>query len=435
MFIQDIIDQKNKGCDLSFEEISLLVSKYQSGEISDGKMLEFMKLIDEKNFSYDETYYLADALARTGKILEISKEVGFVVDKDSAGSYSDATSLIFMSVLASLKIKNIKSVSSVYGNSNNTLDRLKLFTGFDARVTKDKLVEILNKTHAGFIDEEMQIAPIDKRLFALEKKYNVSSIPLIVASILSRKIAMGASAIVFDVKTGEGAMFKSQEYAQTLATYLVECGKRAGFVCSSLISNLDEPLGSSLGLQSEIQETLSILRSEKSLYASKLLSVAKELVINAIMLFSDQISREKASSMFDQAISSGLALKKFYEIIGEYGGEYLDFKHTSTKLLNNVAISYLCATKKGYVNDIVISEVYEALNKFANNPSAEEDKNANFVLLVGEGQKVFEGDKLVRIFYSYDNKNISSAIKTLKDAIRIEDKRVVPKKTLYKVII
>lgn len=434
MNISEILEQKQNGLSLSKEEISFIILSYYQDKLNEAKMLDFLRLIDENNFSYEETFFLADALAKTGRKLDIKKDVGFVIDKHSAGEFSDASTLIFMSVLASLGVKNVKSLSDVYGSFNNSLDRLRLFDGFDARISRDRLVQIINKTNAGVIEED-DFALVDKKLYILAKKFNINSIPFTAASILAKKIATGASAIVFDVKTGEGAMFQSEIYAETLAKYLVESAKLAGFLVSSVISNLDQPLGSSVGLRVEVEEALSVIRCEKSLYASKLLDVSKELVINALILSDPTILRPDAARLFDDAINSGTALNKFREIISEYGGEFVDFKHTPEKLLDGIHVSYLSANKSGYVNDIVISRVFNAYMNLAFRNGKLKDENAGIVLMVGEGDKISEGDKIARIFYHIDNKNFSESVTMLKKAFRISQSKPQQRKILYKVII
>lgn len=434
MNIQDLLYKKTLGMSLSKEEIDLIILSYYQGKYNDAKMIDFLKTIDVDNFSYEETFYLANALASFGNKLDIQKDVGFVLDKHSAGEYSDASTLIFMSVLASLGVKNVKSLSSTYGTFNNSLDRFMLFDGFNAKISRDRLVQIINKTNAGVIEED-NFAILDKKLYKLAIKFRINSIPFTAASILAKKIATGASAIVFDVKTGEGAMFQSEIYAETLAKYLVESAKLAGFKVSAVISNLDQPLGSSVGLRVEVEEALSVIRCEKSLYASKLLDVSKELVINALILADSKVTRVDASKMFDDAINSGNALNKFREIIAEYGGEFVDFKHTPDKLLDGVHVSYLSANKSGYVNDIVISRVVNAYKNLAFKNDKIDDKNAGIVLLVGEGDKISEGDFIARIFYNIENKKFSESLVMLKDAFTISQTKPTSKKILYKVII
>lgn len=434
MNISEIIDEKMNNKELSKEEIELVVRLYQQERLSDSKMIEFLKLIDVDNFSFDETFYFANALANTGRKLEISKGVGFVVDKHSVGEFSDASTLIFMSVLASLGVKNVKSLSGVYGTNNNSLDRFKIFDGFNAKISRERLVQIVNETGAGVIEED-DFVPVDKRLYKLSRKFKINSIPFTVASIVAKKIATGASAVVYDVKTGEGAMFNSILYAETLAKYLVECSKRAGFLASSVISNLDQPLGSSVGIRVEVEEALSVLRTEKQLYDSKLLDVSKELVINALILSDQGISRTTASTMFDEAIKSGRALDHFRNFINCYGGEFVDIKNTNDKILDGIHISYLSCDKTGYLGDIVISDVIRAYKNLAFDDGKVKDKNAGIVLLVGEGEKVECGDKLARIYYHIDNKKFSSTLTILKNAFEVSQTKPHQRKILYKVIV
>jgi len=435
MNISDFIDHKKRGGSLSAEEISLIVSLYNNGKITDGKMLEFLSCITEHNFSYDETYYLADAMASTGEKLNLASSIGVSVDKHSAGSYSDATTLIFMSVLSALGVKNVKSMSSLYGDFNNSIDRLKVFKGFNADISKEKLLMHINKTGVGILEEGDKIAPIDKRIYKLSRRFGISSIPLSAASIIAKKIAMGASAVVYDVKVGEGAMFGSFDYAETFANFLVETSKRAGFVASAVISNLDQPLGSSVGARMEVEEAIFALRSEQTLYGSKLIDVAKELVVNALLLVQAAKSRTDAAEMFDNVISDGSALKKFTEIVSTYGGEYIDFKSTPEKLLSGVAVTYLSAHKSGYLLDTVISKLIEAYDTLAFKNGKLIDSNAGFVLLKREGDKIELGDKIARIFYNIQSKNLPETLKMLEDAFIITESKVKEKKILYKVVL
>lgn len=434
MNISEIIEEKKKNQELSKEEIDLVVRLYRQEKLSDTKMIEFLRLIDVDNFSFDETFYFAEALANTGRKLDISKDVGFVVDKHSVGEFSDASTLIFMSVLASLGVKNVKSLSGIYGTNNNSLDRFKIFDGFDAKISRERLVQIIKETGAGVIEED-DFALVDQRLYNLARKFKINSIPFTVASIVSKKIATGASAVVYDVKTGEGAMFNSIIYAETLAKYLVECSKRAGLLTSSVISNLDQPLGASVGIRVEVEEALSVLRTEKSLYDSKLLDVSKELVVNALILSDSTISRTTASTMFDEAIRSGRALDHFRKLIKCYGGEFVDIKNTNDKILDGIHISYLSSDKSGYLSDIIISDVLKAYKNLAFDGNNIIDKNAGIVLLVGEGEKVECGDKLARIYYHINNSKFSSSLIILKNAFEVSQSKPRQRKILYKVIV
>ena len=147
MNINEIIDEKKNGFSLTKEEIYFVVYSYKKKHINDAKMIEFMRVIDDENFSYEETYYLAEALANTGDKLDVKKDVDYVIDKHSAGNVSDPTTLIFMSVMATLGVKNVKVLSNSYGEYGSSLARFKTFKGFNAKITRNELCKIINKKH------------------------------------------------------------------------------------------------------------------------------------------------------------------------------------------------------------------------------------------------------------------------------------------------
>lgn len=434
MDIRDLIEQKKNGLALSREEIGLIIYGYSSGKISDSKIIEFMRVINSNNFSYEETYYLADAMARTGKCLNLKKHFDFVVDKHSAGSYSDSSTLIFMSVLAELGVKNVKLLSDKYGEYGNTLDRFNVFKKFNAKVSENKLVKILTEVGAGVIEDSGQFAPVDSKLYALRKKYNIVNEPIIAASILSKKIATSSNVVVYDVKSGEGAIYPSKDFSITLSKYLVEASKLAGISAAAVISDLNQPLGASIGSRTEVEELITVLRSERSLFDASLLEVAKELVIVALLLTGKASGRSQASEMFDMAIKTGNALDKFRELLSAYGGVYEDFKHTPGNLLDGVAVSYLTALDSGYVNDVSIEKFIESYKLLCQLKGGKLDKKAGLQLMVREGVKVNEGDKLVRIFYSIENRNLPLTLNCLKDAIYITKNKGQNQKVLHKII-
>lgn len=435
MNINEIVEEKKKGLSLSKEEIDFLIFSYNNGKISDSKMIDFMRIVNESNFSYEETYYLANALARTGTMYNIFSKVGFTVDKHSAGSMSDPATLVFMSVLASIGVKNVKVLSSEFGDYGNTLDRFKVFNGFNAKISEKELKNKIEKHGVGVIEDTGQIAPADKRLYRLRKKYNITSTPLVASSILAKKIAMGATALIYDVKTGEGAIVPSVSYANTLAEYLVNSSKLAGFLVACVITNLNQPLGSSLGVKVEIEEALAILKSERALYDSKLLDVSRELVIMALILSKVAEGRSEANKMFEEAITSGRALDKFKEIVNAYGGRFDDIYSGEHSLLEGVAISYIVANDDGYVEDVVISKLMDGYLTLSNKTNNTSDKNAGIVLLVREGMKVDKGEKIARIFYSIDNENFFNSVSKIKESIVLSKTKPNIHKVFYKVIV
>lgn len=436
MNINEIVELKMSGETLTKEQISFVVSSYHVGKINDNKMYDFLKIIDDNNFNYEETFYLADAIARTGDVLDISKKLGeVVIDKHSAGAISDQSSLIFMSVLASLGVKNVKLLSSSFGEFTNSLDRFKVFDGFNSKITTVELFDILRKTNAGVIENNGDFTPVDSKLYEIRKKTGLVSVPLIAASILAKKIALGSNCVIYDVKVGEGALFNDNKKSVILAKYLVESSKLASISAGALVTNLDQPLGASLGARSEVEETLNILRSSRGLHGSRLLEVSRELVVLALIISGKAKGRSDAIEMFDNEIKSGRVLDKFREIINEYGAKYSDFKHSADALLNGVAVSYITSNCSGYVSDIKINKLIEAYKIILGNNDLKENKNIGLTVLVREGKKVDIGDKLIRVFYNLGSKNYFKAIDTLKDSIDILKNKQPSKKIFYEVVI
>lgn len=435
MNLNEVLDKKKQNLSFTRDEIDFIVNSYKESLISEEKMVEFMENINENNFSYEETYFLADALAKTGEVLDIKKDVDFVIDKHSAGNISDPTTLIFMAVMATLGVKNVKVLSNSYGDFGSSLQRFKFFKGFHANITRNELVKIINKIGFGVLEETNQIAPVDKDLYKLRKKHKITSIPLIAASILAKKLATGVNAIIFDIKTGEGAIYASESFSITLAKYLVETSKIAGMQSVGVVTNLDQTLGSSIGPREELEEAINILRCERSLFGSKLLDVARELVIVALMLTKKASGRSEASTMFDNAINSGAALDKFRELILHYGGEYEDYKHSAQRLLSGVAVSYITAQESGYVSDVVLENLINSYKHLSRGNGDYYDANAGVVMLVREGTKINKGEKLMRIFYSIDNNYFCSSINQFKQAVVISKTKPTTHKVFYKVII
>ncbi len=441
MLIREIIEEKKKGLSLTKEEIDFLIYEYSKGRISNGRMLDFLRLIDEHNFTYEETFYLANALASTGKRLDVAKNLNdeVVIDKHSAGSMSDPVTLIFMSVLATIGVKNVKVLSNAFGDYKSSLDRFKVFKGFDAKISIGRLLETIKKHGAGVIEETGQIAPIDKQLYKLRKKYGISSVPLVASSILSKKIATGANVLVFDVKAGEGAIVPTLEFSYKLSEYLVNTAKIAGFKAASVITSSDEPLGSALGSEVEIMETMSALKGQTAMYDSKLIDVAKELVVVSLMLAGITSSRAEASKKYDEAIASGKAYDKFIEFVASYGGKLNDEKSITELILSGSTVSYITSNEEGYVSDIVIDKLVESIKKLSYYNTTmltkKYDKSAGFVLLIREGMKVKKADKLIRIFYNVKNNNFNKVYATLKNAIHINKVKPKTSKVFYKVVL
>lgn len=434
MNIVEIVEEKKQGKSLSKEEIDFIIYGLMSGKINEEKIVNFFKEINTQNFSYEETYLLADAMARTGQMMDIKKDVGECVDKHSAGLVSDASTLIFMSVLAALDVKTVKGISNDYGDFRNSLERLSFFDGFNSKISRDKVIKILNNVGAAVFDESEIVAPADIILYKLRKRFKLNSAPLVAASILSKKIACGASIVVYDVKTGEGAICPDAGYSQDMANYLVEASKLAGIKAAAVISDLNQPLCAAIGSKVELVEVVSAITTKEVKFDDGLLAVARELVIMALMLIGKANGRSEASDLFDQAILSGKALEKFKQFVSAYGGKFDKTIDFSPSIANGVAVSYITAEDDGYITDISINGLVKGYNTLVYNKKFV-DREAGIVLVKREGAKVVRGEKIVRIYYGLDNSNYTSARKLVLDSITIGKTKSGASKILYKVVV
>lgn len=435
MNIVEIINKKKENIELTKEEIDFVINAFNDGNINNKKIIQFMSVINENNFSFKETYYLANAIANTGKKLEINKEFDVVVDKHSAGLISDVSTLIFVSVLSALDVKSIKVISNGYGNFSNTYEKLHAIKGFNTKISREKLVENMKKQNIGFIDTPSGFADVDHKLYNLRVKNKIVNIPIIAASILSKMLGAGANVFIFDVKNGEGSIGdKNEGFSTKLAEYLVSASKLANISAASVVTNLDQPISSSIGNHVELLEAINVLDNQKSAYNSKLLTISKELTVEALILSKKASGRIEAEKMFDEAISSKRALDKFKELVKTYGGEYESLFAHST-ILDGVTTSYLTSNDSGYIENIQFDRIKDALSLLSFKNEKAHDSVAGIEILKREGDSVSFSDKLVRITYSIDNKNFFKAKSLLYDAYFFTNTKPKKKKLFYKVII
>ncbi len=433
MDINSIIDKKSQNLSLSREEICFLVEKMKEGKVSKSQLLKFMQSINESNFGYEETYFLADAVAHTGKVFTLGTDLNEpVIDKHSAGLISDPTSLIAMPVLAACGVKTIKMISGFYGTFRNSIDRFEAIKNFNTNVSAQEFVDILKKTNMGVYIDHGEVAPVDRLLYNLRLEKHIVSIPLIAASFLAKKIACGANIFVFDVKAGEGSIGED-DFSERLAKYLTNVSKLAGVSSACVITNLNEPLGASIGNNLEMKEVILALKNEKALHGSKLLDVARELVIISLILSKKAKGRVEANEMFEDAIESGKAYACFAEFLEAYGAN-IDGIGNNPTLLDGVSASYITASQSGYVEDINLWLAKDSYQTLLYKNKKEKDKNAGVEILVREGEKVSEGDKIARLVFSIDNKNFHLARNKIFEAYKLCKNKPEVHNVFYKIV-
>ena len=403
-----------KSGELSEAQIKNFVYAVKNGAVTDKQILEFVKLSNEVGCSDLEVYYMAKHMAKAGTMLNVNKTLGFCVDKHSAGSVSDGMSLVLMSVLASLNFKFVRVVSNTYGIHGSLLNKLSKFKGFNAILSTEEMLEKASQCSVGIIENQGDIAPVAAKMYNICKQNNLMVEPVVSASIMANKIATGASMLVVDVKSGEGSVVESQSVA--LANRLVSVGNMANIKTVSVVTDFNWPILASVGVGLELQEIKDTLSNAKEYIGSNILKLAKEMTTCVLIASGAANGRAKAAEMFNEVITSGKAYHHFCNIIQTYGGDIQSVNRTE-KLIDT-AVSYISAPCDGYVGDIKLDLLYKNTNYIISR-KGEYDADAGLVLMCAEGDKVFAGQKLAKVFYSHENNRYFKVVNNLKDAFKI----------------
>ena len=326
MDIKNIIEKKSKGKELTKEEIEFFVNSYTNGIIADYQASALLMAIKILGMSEKETFFLTNAMLHSGEIMNL-KDIGTIVDKHSTGGISDTTSIALVPICASCGVKMLKLSGRGLGFTGGTIDKLEAFDGFDVGITMEKAKELVNKNGGCIISATKNLAPADKKLYALrDTTATVESLPLIASSIMSKKLASGADAIVLDVKYGNGAFMKTKKDAIALAKLMVKIGKNAGKKMDYVVDDMNEPLGYNIGNKLEAYEAIELLNGK----TGKLRDVTLDLSAKCISLGLN-VSYEKALTMATQVVDNKTALNKLKTMVKDQGGKTNLFKGLGLK--------------------------------------------------------------------------------------------------------
>ncbi len=319
----DLITKKKQGLELNEEEIRFLVRGITDGSIPDYQLSAFCMAVIFRSMTERETAMLTDAMARSGDSIDLSEFGQLSVDKHSTGGVGDKTSLILAPITAAAGAVVAKMSGRGLGHTGGTVDKLESIPGYRTELSIDEFLAQSRRVGLCLIGQSKDLAPADKRLYALrDVTSTVDSVPLITSSVMSKKLAAGASAIVLDVTVGSGAFMKTPEDASVLAKNMVEIGRRCGRKMTALITNMDEPLGFAIGNSLEVQEAVSVLKGQLKgdVYEVSLALAAEQLAL----VF--ELAPEKARALAEEMVSSGKAFAKMKEWVAAQGGDvrYLD---------------------------------------------------------------------------------------------------------------
>ncbi|MBK1318044.1 pyrimidine-nucleoside phosphorylase [Enterococcus faecium] len=424
MRMVDLIEKKRDGNELSKEEIEYIVTNYTNGKIPDYQVSALLMAIFYQDMTNEEITNLTLAIANSGDVIDLSSLEGIKVDKHSTGGVGDTTTLILAPLVASVGVTVAKMSGRGLGYTGGTLDKLEAIPGFQIELSDEEFVRIVNESKVAVIGQSGNLAPADKKLYALrDVTATVDSLPLIASSIMSKKIAAGADAIVLDVTTGDGAFMKNIEDARRLAKTMTSIGKLANRETVAVISDMSEPLGEAIGNSLEVAEAIETLQGNGP---EDLVEMCYALGSQMVVLAGKAKTTDEARTLLQEALESGKALAKFKEMIQNQGGDPAIVEHPERILTARYTME-LPAKQSGVVSKIVANELgIAAMMLGAGRKTKEEDIDHAVGLKLHKkiGDTVTKGESLLTI-YSNDEE-ITSVIELLYKNIEIGESAMKP---------
>lgn len=397
MRMYDLILKKRNGDSLTGREIDWMIKQYTSEEIPDYQMSAMLMAICFRGLDETETYELTMAMAKSGEILDLSGINGKKVDKHSTGGVGDKTSLVLAPIVAALGVPVAKMSGRGLGHTGGTIDKLESISSFSTELSEGQFQTQVNRIGIAIMGQTRDLAPADKRLYALrDVTATVDQISLIASSIMSKKLAAGADAILLDVKMGSGAFMKQVEDARVLAREMVSIGEKAGKQMTAVISNMDEPLGCAIGNALEVREAVDTLKGRGPADFTELVET-----LGAYMLWMGDAAEniEEGAEKVRQVIKNGKALEKFFEFLTAQGVKD-DPSVSIEKLPRADKIVKVCADESGFVGKIDAQEMGICSLILGGGRETKEsviDPAVGLILRKKVGDPVKPGDTLVEI--------------------------------------
>ena len=354
MRMYDLILKKKQGKELNTEEINWMIKEFTEGRIPDYQMSAMTMAICFQGMDKRETFDLTMAMRDSGDVLDLSRIDGIKVDKHSTGGVGDKVSLVLTPIVASLGVPVAKMSGRGLGHTGGTIDKLESFSGFSTEISEEKFIDSVNTIGIAIAGQTANLAPADKKLYALrDVTATVDQMSLIASSIMSKKLASGADAIVLDVKTGNGAFMQKEEDAVALAKAMVDIGNRAGKQTVAVITDMDEPLGNAVGNALEIKEVIDALHGDGP---EDLMEVVYALGTQMLLLAKRAEDEEIARNLITESIQERKALKKFAEFIENQGGNREEILHPDMLPKARYVITVL-AEEEGCIERILAQDI------------------------------------------------------------------------------
>ena len=429
MRIFDIISKKRHGLCLTRKEIQFAIDGYLKGEVADYQMSSLLMAICINSMTDKEAYDLTDIMIKSGDVVDLSSLGELSVDKHSTGGVGDKTTLIVAPIVADIGCKVAKMSGRGLGFTGGTIDKLESIEGFKTELSTEEFLNQSKNIGVSVISQSGNLAPADKKLYALrDVSGTVDSIPLIASSIMSKKIASGAKSIVLDVKVGSGAFMKSIEDASKLADAMIKIGKHFNKRMCALITNMDMPLGYCVGNSLEIYEAIRVLKGKGEKRLSEIsVSLAAQMVSMGL-----NISESEALALVKDSISSGKAFKKLQERVNAQGGIMPD----EEKLLSaKFKLDYV-AKSEGYISKIQAEGIGAASMLLGAGRIKKEDKIDHLAGLFFEktyGDYVKQGEKIATIYVNNIDL-VDACERMLDESIFITSKKPEKQPLIFKTI-
>ncbi|MET7021314.1 pyrimidine-nucleoside phosphorylase [Bacillus mycoides] len=425
MRMVDIIAKKRDGKELTTEEINFFINGYTDGSIPDYQASALAMAIFFKDMTDRERADLTMAMVESGETIDLSAIEGIKVDKHSTGGVGDTTTLVLGPLVAALDVPVAKMSGRGLGHTGGTIDKLEAVEGFHVEITKEQFIDIVNRDKVAVIGQTGNLTPADKKIYALrDVTGTVNSIPLIASSIMSKKIAAGADAIVLDVKTGAGAFMKTEEDAKELAHAMVRIGNNVGRQTMAVISDMSQPLGFAIGNALEVKEAIDTLKGEGPEDLTELVLV---LGSQMVVLAKKANTLEEAREMLIEVMKNGTATEKFKEFLSNQGGDS-SIVDNPEKMPQAKYVIDVPAKTSGVISNIVADEIGIAAMLLGAGRATKEDEidlAVGLMLRKKVGDAVKEGEPFVTIYANREN--VEDVKAKIYENISIAETAVAPK--------
>ncbi|CAH0345616.1 pyrimidine-nucleoside phosphorylase [Bacillus sp. CECT 9360] len=432
MRMVDLIEKKRDGQELKKEEIEFIITGFTDGSIPDYQMSALSMAIYFQGMTELERADLTMAMVNSGDKIDLSAVEGIKVDKHSTGGVGDTTTLVLGPLVAAVGVPVAKMSGRGLGHTGGTVDKLEAVKGFHVEIENRQFIDLVNKNKLAVIGQSGNLTPADKKLYALrDVTGTVNSMPLIASSIMSKKIAAGADAIVLDVKTGAGAFMKTLEDSEELARAMVNIGNNVGRNTMAVISDMSQPLGFAIGNALEVKEAIDTLKGEGP---EDLTELSLTLGSHMVYLAKKADTLDEARTLLEEAIKNGSALHAFKVFLEAQGGDPSVVDEPSRLPQANFTIE-LEAREEGYVSEIVADEVGTAAMLLGAGRATKDsviDLAVGLVLRRKIGDEVKKGESLLTIYSNFEN--VDEIKQKLYENITISKDKVEKPTLIYKEI-